>query len=58
MANGVAEILENSTIDRWRHVEGKLNPADIGTRGMTVEALKELRAQRAGVAYQDRRRLA
>ena len=41
VANRVAEILENSTIDQWRHVEGKLNPADIGTRGMTVEALKE-----------------
>ena len=41
VANRVAEILENSTIDQWRHVEGKMNPADIGTRGMTVEALKE-----------------
>ena len=41
VANGVDEILENSTIDQWRHVEGKLNSADIGTRGMTVEALKE-----------------
>ena len=39
-ANRVAEILENSTINQWRHVEGKLNPADIGTPGMTV-ALKE-----------------
>ena len=41
VANRVAEILENSTIDQLRHVEGKKNPADIGTRGMTVEALKE-----------------
>ena len=41
VANRVAESLENSTIDQWRHVEGKLNPADIGTRGMAVEALKE-----------------
>ena len=41
VANRVAEILENSTIDQWRHVEGKMNPADIETRGMTVEALKE-----------------
>ena len=24
-----------------RHLEGKLNPADIGTRGLTAEALKE-----------------
>ena len=41
VANRVAEILENSIIDQWRHVERKLNPADIGTRGMIVEALKE-----------------
>ena len=41
VANRVAEILESSTIDQWRDVERKLNPADIGTRGMTVEALKE-----------------
>ena len=41
VANRVGEILENSTIDQWRHVEGKLNSADIGPRGMTVEALRE-----------------
>ena len=41
VANRVAEILEHSNIDQWRHVEGKTNPADIETRGMTVEALKE-----------------
>ena len=31
VANRVAEILEKSTIEQWRHVDGKLNPADIGT---------------------------
>ena len=41
VANRSAEILENSSIDQWRHDEGKLNLADIGTRGMTVEAVKE-----------------
>ena len=41
VANRVAEILENSNIDQWRHVGGKMNAADIGTRGLTVEALKE-----------------
>ena len=41
VANLVAEIFENSTIDQWRNVEGKLNTADIGNQGMTVEALKE-----------------
>ena len=41
VANRVAEILGNSFIDQCRYVEGKLNPADIATRGMTVDALKE-----------------
>ena len=41
VANRVAEILENSAMDQRRHVEGTMNPAEIGTRGMTVEALKE-----------------
>ena len=40
-ANRVAEILENSTIDQLTYVEKLLSPADIGTRGMTVKALKE-----------------
>ena len=41
LANRVAEILGSSTIDQWRLVEGKLNPADIDTRGLTVKGLKE-----------------
>ena len=41
VANRVAEILESSTADEWYHVKGIENPADIGTRGMTVELLKE-----------------
>ena len=41
VANRVAEILEKSTIEQWRHVDGKLNPADIGTRGRTVLSPKE-----------------
>ena len=41
VANRAAEILENSSIDQWRHVRGIENPADIGTRGMSIEGLKE-----------------
>ena len=41
VANRVAEVLDNSTIEQWRPFEGKLNPADVRNRGMTVEALKE-----------------
>ena len=28
-------------MDQWRHVKGIKNPADIGTRGMSIESLKE-----------------
>ena len=41
VANRAAEILENSSMDKWRHVKGVENPADIGTRGITIEGLKE-----------------
>ena len=41
VGNRVAEILEGSTIDEWKFVNGTLNPADIGTRGMTVKDLNE-----------------
>ena len=42
VANRAAEILENSSIDQWRHVRGIENPAEIDTRGMSIEGLKEL----------------
>ena len=41
VANRAAEILENSSMDQWRHVKGVENPADIGTRRMSIEGLKE-----------------
>ena len=41
LANRAAEILENSSMDQWRHVKSVENPADIGTRGMSIEGLKE-----------------
>ena len=28
-------------MDQWRHVKGVEKPADIGTRGMFIEGLKE-----------------
>ena len=36
-----AEILENSTIDEWKHIQGELNPSDIGTLVMILEKLSE-----------------
>ena len=41
VANRAAEILENSTIDEWMRIEGKLNPSDFGKRGITLEKLTE-----------------
>ena len=41
VANRAAEILENSSIDEWKHIRGELNPSDIGTRGITIEKLSE-----------------
>ena len=41
VANRAAEILETSSMDQWRHVKGVENPADNGTRGMSIEGLKE-----------------
>ena len=41
VANRAAEILGNSSMVQLRHVKGVENPADIGTRGMSIEGLKE-----------------
>ena len=41
VANRAAEILENSSMDQWRPVKGVENPANIGTRGMSIKCLKE-----------------
>ena len=38
VANRAAEILENSSMDQWRHVKGVEKPADIGTRGTRSKA--------------------
>ena len=41
VANGAVEILESSSMDQWRHFKGVENTTDIGTRGMSIEGLKE-----------------
>ena len=41
VAYRAAEILENSSMDQWRHVKGVENTADTETRGMSIEGLKE-----------------
>ena len=39
VANRDGEILDQSTVDEWQHVKGTMNPAGIGTRGVTVSQL-------------------
>ena len=41
VANRAAEILENTTIDDWRHSKVEMNPFGIGTRRITIEKLTE-----------------
>ena len=37
--NRVAAILQSSRVDQWRHVRGEDNPADLGTRGLSLASL-------------------
>jgi hypothetical protein len=41
VANRVSEIRQHSDPDQWHYVPGYLNPADDGTRGLTVDLLTE-----------------
>ena len=41
VAHRVGEIHENSNPDQWRYVPTSLNPADLGTRGLTALELTE-----------------
>ena len=41
VANRIAKILANSKSEQWNFVPGKINPADHGTRGLSLTDLKE-----------------
>ena len=41
VANRVAEVLDSSTVDQWRHIAGDDNPADLGTRGLSINELMQ-----------------
>ena len=40
VANRISEILDASTVDEWAHVSSTNNPADVVTRGMSIDELK------------------
>ena len=39
VANRVAEIRDGFGVKQWRHIDGKINPADYGTRGVPLNSL-------------------
>ena len=39
VANRVSEVLEHSSCHQWRHVPGRLNPADDCSRGLPASSL-------------------
>ena len=40
VANRISEILDASTVDEWAHVSSTNHPADVVTRGMSIDELK------------------
>ena len=40
VTNGVAEILELTTVDEWKYVRSCDKPADAGTRGLSANSLR------------------
>ena len=41
VSNRVSEIRCHSKVSQWRHIEGNKNPADLATRGISLEELHE-----------------
>ena len=39
VSNRIGEIQRKTNPDQWRHVPGVLNPADLATRGLTIDQL-------------------
>lgn len=53
VANRVEEIQSLTTPESWSHCSGKLNPADLITRGQTVSKMKEEELWWAGPQFLD-----
>ena len=41
VTNWVAEIIDSSTVDQWRHIAGSDNPIVLGTRGLSINELMQ-----------------
>ena len=53
VANRVNKILEHSKAEEWKHIPGKLNPANHGTRGLKPSELEEKWLQGPKFLFQD-----
>ena len=53
VANRVNKTLEYSKAEEWKHIPGKFNPANHGTRGLKISELKEKRLQGPKFLFQD-----
>ena len=53
VASSVNKILEHSKAEKWKHIPGKFNPADHGTRGLKPSKLKEKWLQGPKFLFQD-----
>lgn len=40
-SNRITEIHESTSVEQWRHVPGILNPADEGSRGVTIDYFED-----------------
>ena len=51
VANRVAVIHEGSKSSDWRHIDGKVNPADIGSRGLKPYQIEKAEAWLCGPKF-------
>ena len=57
VANRVTAILEETEADEWNYVKGKLNPADLASRGIAARDQDSLAVWLKGLPFSDSRRI-